>query len=387
MQQYLQLIKEIKERGTHKNAAREGMPGTTSLFGYQFRHNLSDGFPLLTTKKMFWKGIVVELLWFLRGDTNIKYLLDNNVHIWDKDSYNYYCNHFKTYEEQIMWKIPFDEFIKQVNGTCKNHLTPIIHGYKWGDCGYQYGKVWRNWHIVNFDIDPKNNKNSYHIYIDQITNLIKELKSNPESRRHILTSIDPTHQDDLALYWCHVLSQFNCRPLTELERKNLWSKKMGREFKSEYSITTSNNLESWNEYFDSVMKADYIPKYYLDCQMYQRSADVILGVPFNIASYALFTHILCKICNMIPGEMIYSYGDVHIYDNHLKAVEEQLKREPKSLPILKLSEYANSLLPDACEGIITFDDVIRSFSEIDFQIKDYNPHPKLENEAELNTGI
>lgn len=355
MQKYLNLLREIKEKGTHKNAARIGMPGTTSLFGYQFRHNLAEGFPLLTTKKMFWKGIVVELMWFLSGNTNIKYLLDHDVHIWDQDAYNYYCKHLKTIEQKLLWKIPFDEFIKQVQETSKSHLTPIISNYKFGDCGYQYGKIWRHWENTQFIPHE----------VDQISNLIEGLKSNPESRRHILTSIDPVHQDDLALYWCHALSQFNCRPLTN-EQRNKYSKR------SDY--LSPEVLDSLN-----------IPKYYLDCQMYQRSADVILGVPFNIASYALLTHIFCKICNMIPGEMIYTYGDVHIYDNHMEAVNEQLQREPRSLPILNISNIQgwNRNLDD----ILTTINNVSNYSESIFSIENYDPYPKLKNEAKLNTGV
>mgnify|MGYP001574818716 CR=1 FL=1 len=385
MKQYLQLLEDIKEKGCYKPAAREGMPGTQSLFGYQFRHNLQDGFPLLTTKKMYWKGIVVELLWFLRGDTNIKYLIDNGVNIWNQDAYNYYCKIAKVNDGECLniilqpvsnktsTRTPnkedidcysmflYEEFIEKIKSTLKEHL-PSYKNYKLGDCGYQYGRVWRNWnynhgpsvvlevasHLSQYDaITLKKqfynamssskaivvNSNDCEIKykqgnIDQIKVLIEGLKNNPESRRHIVTAIDPAHENDLALYWCHCLIQFNCRPLTNDQRLDL----MEQDTVEKYSDDM--------DYLDNLMEVNKVPKYYLDCQLYQRSADVVLGVPFNIASYALLTEILAKICNMIPGEFIHTFGDVHIYDNHKEAVEEQLKRTQTELPTLELnSDY------------------------------------------------
>lgn len=361
MEQYLRLLKEIKEKGVHKDAARANMPGTTSLFGYQFRHNLATGFPLLTTKKMFWKGIVVELLWFLKGDTNIKYLIDNGVNIWNQDAYNYYCKIYDKLNPKFQEKLLFNEFINFIeNPGVHNWLETDFfedNNYHLGDCGYQYGKVWRDWEF--FDIEEKNKFTAYnHSHIDQVSNLISGLKNNPEGRRHILTSIDPAHQDDLALYWCHALSQFNCRPLTIQERIKLLPEFDGRST-------------------ESLLKSNEYPKYYLDCQMYQRSGDVVLGVPFNIASYALLTHILCKICNMVPGEMIYTYGDVHIYEDHMKTVEEQLLREPKELPFINIdNSHLDMDLGD-----------IEEWDYKNFILIDYEPHPKLENEAKLNTGL
>lgn len=356
MKQYLEILKTIQEKGTYKPAAREGMPGTKSLFGYQFRHNLADGFPLLTTKKMFFKGVVVELLWFLRGDTNIKYLVDNGVNIWNEDAYQYYLKKIKSYSYSLADTLSFDRFIENIKTYDMNELKDIhtgIHGYTLGDCGYQYGKVWRDW---NSDQDG-----SYNSGIDQISNLINGLLKSPESRRHIVTAWDPVHDQELALTWCHAMFQFNCRPLNNSQKKH-------------YAIT--HDLDNGIAGYTDESK---IPKYYLDCQLYQRSADVVLGVPFNIASYALLTEIIAKMCNMIPGEFIHTFGDVHIYDNHKEAVEEQLKRTPSELPALRLS-WQFVVNPN-----VSNDFKFENITMDDFILFNYNPQSKIA--AELSTGL
>ncbi len=396
MKQYLELLKEIQEKGTNKPAARENMPGSLSYFGPQFRINLADGFPLLTTKKMYWKGVVVELLWFLRGDTNIKYLVDNGVNIWNEDAYNYYLKKVKehnsekkfTFESFVEWlkgdnlpvgwsgdnyKLGFDNFIDAVKNGKTIEQMESVHGgmvrsnnsYSIGDCGFQYGKVWRKWQgEVDFT-----HKDGYYKYemIDQIKNLINSLKNNPESRRHVVTAIDPAHDTDLALYWCHSMFQFNCRPLTiEQRKKFVWEQ-------DENTFTKENPHDD--------LDGMGIPKYYLDCKLYQRSADSILGVPFNIASYALLTEIFAKICNMIPGEFIHSFGDAHIYDNHKEAVIEQLSRTPTTLPKLKIKDEGNDW---AAISNLNFD-LISMLDFTDFELEGYSPQSKIE--AELSTGL
>lgn len=416
MKQYLELLKEIKEKGTYKPAAREGMPGTQSLFGYQFRHNLADGFPLLTTKEIFWKGVVVELLWFLKGDTNIKYLIDNGVNIWNEDAYNYYCKLAKSTEE------PNDLLFEDINEnrlrlhSLEEFKTLVAHQaesadfeYTYGDCGFQYGKVWREWNGEGFmEIDlgsTMGEKLGTPVLIDQIKNLIHSLKNTPESRRHIVTAIDPAHDQDLALYWCHAMFQFNCRPLTHRERcMRAVSLGFLTTDDSNQKVTVFPKRESWfivreedkedirnSVEWDEEVKNSYnkitlndlmndkwkIPKYYLDCQLYQRSADVVLGVPFNIASYALLTEILAKICNMIPGEFIHTFGDVHIYDNHKEAVEEQLKRTPTKLPKLKL-EIEDDFEFLILEGGLNYNYLMEA-------LIGYNPQSKIK--AKLSTGL
>lgn len=379
-QQYLKLLRNILDNGTVKPAARENMPGTRSLFGYQMRHSLKDGFPLLTTKRLSFKNIVVELLWFLKGDTNIKYLVDNRCNIWNEDAYNYYVKLINQMSRESgssipYTPIPFDDFIDWVK---KGQIEPtsqwlINKGYKYGDCGYQYGKVWREWNgSTEFEeiqgcgltakYDPE--------LIDQIKNLIEGLRNNPESRRHIVTAIDPAHQDDLALFWCHCLVQFNCRPLTSEDQKNWQLNNVG--------MRIPINKEEWS----------LIPKYYLDCQMYQRSADVFLGVPYNIASYALLTHILAKICNMIPGEFIHTFGDVHIYDNHIEQVEQQLSREPYPLPKLKIADdFIGGVLDQMWieQGTDSFFKPLSEHYEDIFSLENYNSYSAIK--AKLSTGL
>jgi len=356
MKQYLELLTAIKERGTYKPAAREGMPGTQSLFGYQFRHNLADGFPLLTTKKMFWKGVVIELLWFLQGDTNVKYLIDNGVNIWNEDAYNYFN---KKCKENNCAPFSYDIFIEKIkSGDFESTIS--IPNYKLGDCGFQYGKVWRRWEghkkIIRDDHPSGNYPSDSMLFVDQIMGLIYSLRNSPEGRRHIVTAWDPAHDKDLALTWCHALFQFNCRPLTH-DQQYEYCKKTG--------IYDGNTISG------------EVPKYYLDCQLYQRSADVFLGVPFNIASYALLTHVLAKICNMVPGEFIHTFGDVHIYDNHREQVEEQLTRTPQPLPQLYLNAVNWEYLGDS----LCFD----KLSLENFKLNNYNPLEAIK--AELSTGL
>ena len=376
MKQYLKLLQEIKEQGTYKPAARENMPGTQSLFGYQFKHNLSEGFPLLTTKKMYWKGVVVELLWFLRGDTNIKFLVDNGVNIWNEDSYQYYLKTHKKIINSLPTNDPFvllcskpisfEEFIDYMKNKDLNDLKTFeeFTNYSYGDCGYQYGKVWRDWQT---DTTVEHN-------VDQIKNVLKSLTNNPESRRHIVTAVDPAHDNNLALYWCHALFQFNCRPLTIIER-SYYAVDNSLMHKNEIMF----DVEGTGLALEEQLNNANIPKYYLDCQLYQRSADVVLGVPFNIASYALLVHVFSKICNMIPGQFIHTFGDVHIYDNHKNAVEEQLTRTPSKLPILKILDEGN----DWAHIRNTYD--FSSLDVTDFVIENYNPQSKIQ--AELSTGL
>lgn len=373
MKKYLNLLQSIKDNGTYKPAAREGMPGTQSLFGYQFRHNLADGFPILTTKKIFWKGVVVELLWFLRGDTNIKYLVDNGVNIWNEDAYNFYLKKSKEVGVNTEGPLSFEDFIQNIkDGKLKwGVLHAKDNSYSLGDCGYQYGKVWRAWdsepYVANFELEITSGK------IDQIKNLIYSLKNTPESRRHIVSAIDPAHDNKLALYWCHAMFQFNCRPLTVEDRWDLLQLKSEWLHKSQLGVA--------DEDLTVICNSNNIPKYYLDCQLYQRSADVVLGVPFNIASYALLTEILAKICNMVPGEFIHTFGDVHIYDNHKDAVEEQLKRTPTDLPKLVISDEGNDWA-----AISNLDlDLISMLDVSDFTLENYIPQSKIV--AELSTGL
>lgn len=258
MQQYLKLLDHILDNGTPKGD-RTGT-GTISTFGYQMRFDLSEGFPVLTTKKLHLRSIVHELLWFLQGDTNIKYLKDNGVRIWDE------------------WA---DEN---------------------GDLGPVYGYQWRSW--------PNPDGTS----VDQITNVLNSIKNNPNSRRHMVSAWNPSFVDDMALPPCHTMFQF------------------------------------------------YVADGKLSCQLYQRSADTFLGVPFNIASYALLTLMMAQVCDLEPGDFVHTFGDVHLYNDHLDQARLQLTRTPGKLPTMKINPEVKDLF---------------GFKYEDFELIDYEPQPHI----------
>lgn len=403
MRQYHFLLNAIREKGSYKEAARAGMPGSLSLFGHQSRYDLQDGFPLMTTKKMFWRGIVEELLWFLRGDTNIKYLDEHKVtKMWHEDAYSFYLTNFKNRTiygsaEQVAIetaKLPysFEEFCKTINETERKDLPQFMvsdHGgnntvgktYTLGDCGFQYGKVWRAWHTGATQLLSHNGNHQTWgaIVVDQIASVIKSIKAGPFGRRHLVTAIDPAHDKELALYWCHALFQFNCRKMTTEERYAIYAK-IPRDQKASLS---SDKFGGSDEETNQDLDSQNIPRYYLDCQLYQRSCDVLLGVPFNIASYALLTHVIAKVVGMQPGEFIHTYGDVHIYDNHKEAIEEQLGRDytKYKLPTVQLigDEWYSERVQDKFDfSGLTVDN---------FKLVGYESYPVLESDTTLSTGI
>ena len=258
MQQYHDLMKRILSEGV-KKTDRTGT-GTISIFGHQMRFNLADGFPVVTTKKLHLRSIIIELLWFLRGESNIKWLKENGVSIWDE------------------W-------------ANEN-----------GDLGPVYGYQWRHWP------DGKGGE------IDQIKNLIHQIKTKPDSRRHLVSAWNVANVDEMALPPCHTLFQF------------------------------------------------YVADGKLSCQLYQRSADVFLGVPFNIASYALFTMMVAQVCDLEPGDFVHTFGDAHLYLNHLEQTELQLSRECRPLPTMKINPAVKDIF---------------SFSYEDFELQNYDPHPHI----------
>lgn len=264
MKQYLDLLQHVLDNGTDKSD-RTGT-GTRSVFGYQMRFNLADGFPVLTTKKLHLKSIIHELLWFLAGDTNIRYLKENGVRIWDE------------------WA---DEN---------------------GDLGRVYGAQWRSWRGANGET------------VDQIANVVRQIRQTPDSRRLIVSAWNPAEVDDMALPPCHALFQF------------------------------------------------YVANGKLSCQLYQRSADIFLGVPFNIASYALLTMMMAQVCGLQAGEFVHTLGDAHLYQNHLEQARLQLAREPRALPKMHVN-------PDVRD--------IFAFKFDDFTLSDYDPHPHIKAEVSV----
>ena len=292
MKQYLDFLKHILENGAPKDDRTN--TGTFSTFGYQMRFDLSEGFPLLTTKRVHLKSIIHELLWFIKGDTNIKYLVDNDVRIWNEWPYEKFKNSPEYNNETL------EEFVLKIR--CDQSFAD-----KYGDLGPVYGHQWRHF-------DGPND-----VFRDQLGWVINEIKTNPNSRRLIVSSWNPTLIDQMALPPCHTLFQF------------------------------------------------YVRDNKLSCQLYQRSADAFLGVPFNIASYALLTMMVAQICGLEPGDFVHTIGDAHIYSNHIEQVNKQLSRVPRSLPkmIIHNKEAKN----------------IVDFKFEDFELVDYNPYKGIKAEV------
>jgi thymidylate synthase len=313
---YQALLQDILDNGVEKSD-RTGT-GTISVFGRQIRHKMSDGFPLLTTKKMAWKSIVTELLWFLRGDTNIKFLLDYNCHIWDGDAYKQYNNVVKLDTWNVFPDYSKEQFINRIK-------TDDQFAKVWGDLGPIYGKQWRQWQGW---MDMNGNEKGS-LWYDQILRLVHDLKTNPDSRRLMVSAWNVAELDQMTLPPCHY--GFQCYV---------------REGK------------------------------YLSLMWNQRSVDTFLGLPFNIASYALLLEILAKEVNMIPDELIGNLGDVHLYSNHINQAKAQILRKPFSLPKINITErnwYQHELVKERL-GPKTFSDKILSYRPDCFELIGYESH-------------
>jgi thymidylate synthase len=332
---YLKLLHDILNNGIEKQD-RTGT-GTISVFGRQIRHDMSLGFPLLTTKKMPFKTIVTELLWFLRGDTNIKFLVDNNCHIWDGDAYKNYVKHWEPNIEYIDNKpiLTQEEFINKIK-------TDDEFAKKWGELGPIYGRQWRNWNAI-FDGG-----------VDQIQNLIRDLKTNPDSRRLMVNAWNVGELNQMILPPCHYGFQVYTRELRYGEKLAYVIKHIDPNI----TDTELAQLES------------SIPKRAISLMWNQRSVDTPLGLPFNIASYALLLEMLARETNMVADELIGNLGDCHIYSNQVDGVREQLTRQPMALSKLVINdEFWN---PDA-----NLFDQIAHIQPSDFYIEHYESHPKI----------
>lgn len=308
--QYLDLLKEALEDGIRKIDRGTGIV-LYSLFGRQTRYDLSEGFPLLTTKKVYWKGVLHELYWFMSGQTNIKYLVDENVHIWDDYPYKIYKT--KSQKSKVKSLLTKEEFIEKIRANG-------VFAQKWGNLPRIYGEMWRSW--------PTRKKGRT---IDQLKWALQELKDDPDAKNLIVNSWNPeylytmaTNEDASRFPICHNM----------------------------YQISNRNGK--------------------LSLQLYQRSADLFLGVPFNIASYALLTIVLAKIAGLKPGEFIHTFGDVHIYENHILQVKEQLKRKPKPFPKVKIDPSVKSI-DDFKPELVT--------------LENYDPYPMLKAELTVAGGL
>ena len=340
--QYLDLLQDILDNGTYKKT-RAGY--VKSVFGRMLKFNLKEGFPILTTKKVFTKGIIHELLFFLKGDTNIKYLVDNNVHIWDDDAYRHYldiCN--------VENPMPKEEFINAVKeektfAFKDKENEHMLHYYKAGDLGKVYGHQWRN----------QGEK-----HIDQIKNIIEMLKTNPDDRRMICMAWNANDFDEMALPPCHYGFQVYTRELTPTERLEwLWEHSNGQY--DEWKSPTKSSLDDLG-----------VPTRELSLMWQQRSVDTFLGLGFNITSYSLLLCMLAQCVNMAVGEVTCSLGDCHIYEAHFDAVKEQLIRDPfkYKLPKLVLNKEVNDI------DKFTFDDI---------KIEEYESYPTIK--APLCVGL
>ena len=351
--QYLQLLQDILDNGVEKKD-RTGT-GTISVFGRQIRHKMSDGFPLLTTKKMAWKTMVTELLWFLRGDTNIKYLVDNNCHIWDGDAYKNYCKHFmdeyleknelgESYRNSLK-PYPIEEFINKIK-------TDDEFAKQWGDLGPIYGKQWRSWKKEDkLEWGYKVGENT----IDQIQNLINDLKTNPDSRRLMVNAWNLGELDQMVLPPCHYGFQVYTRELSEKERMNTLVQNEQRLIYEE--VQSFKNVR--NKKIKDCLDERNVPTRAISLMWNQRSCDFPLGIPMNISSYALLLMMIADEVNMVPDELIGNFGDCHIYLNQIDGVKEQITREPYPLPTVHVRDGI------FCSSV---NDVI---------LKNYQSHPKI----------
>ena len=332
--EYQMLLEYILGNGVEKED-RTGT-GTISTFGWQIRHNMQDGFPLLTTKKMAFKTMVTELLWFLKGDTNIKYLVDNGCNIWNGDAY-------KKYKEAIAEVGLFDNLMNQEEFINKIK-TDDKFAKKWGELGPIYGKQWRRWSHETGEI------------IDQIHNLINDLKTNPDSRRLMVNAWNVGELHKMTLPPCHYGFQVYTRELSFDERYKLY---MGKD--AEYNGNAYGKIST----LDILDEAD-VPTRAISLMWNQRSVDTFLGLPFNIASYGLLLEIIAKEVNMIPGELIGNLGDVHLYKNHIEQAKEQLTREPMKLTKILFKDHLKD-----------FDNIIDILRVKDFILDNYQSHPAI----------
>jgi thymidylate synthase len=376
--QYTDLLQDILDNGYQKGD-RTGT-GTISTFGRQIRHKMSEGFPLITTKKMYWNGIVTELIWFLRGDTNIKFLVDNDCHIWDGDAYKNFIKNpdYKSKNAadllgsqagQLLICPTQEDFINKIK-------TDDEFAKQWGELGPIYGAQWRNWvRGVDYDVDYENGINDE---IDQIANLIQDLKTNPDSRRLMVNAWNVGELDSMVLPPCHYGFQVYTRELSleeryELVRVNGLCPKYSFEIEDGKPIPNKLSESEWYDKFN-------VPTRAISLMWNQRSVDVPLGLPFNIASYGLLLEIIGKMVNMVPDELIGNLGDTHIYLNQIDGIKEQLTRQPYSLPKLNMNtEFWPTESGECGVGVLSTDvnAIINNIEITDFQIDNYQYHPSI----------
>lgn len=339
--QYLKLLYKVLSKGETKHT-RAGE--TLSLFNESLEFDLRLGLPILTTKKVYAKGCIHELLWFLKGGTNIKYLIDNNTHIWDDDAYRFYLENAK-HQKGILSKEKFLEAVKEEKiFAFKTEKEGILSYYKAGDLGPVYGKQWTNWNGVN-----------------QIDELIDKLKNNPDDRRLMISAWNVGELKDMALPPCHYLSQWYTNDIPHDERVELLEEKLNTSYRILPNSITEERLDEEN-----------IPKKYLSCMWQQRSVDVCLGLPYDILSYSLLLSMIAQVCNMVPYRLIANLGDTHVYKNQIESAYKQLERNPfkYASPILTLNKDITN---------------IYDFKYEDINIEKYDSYPTIK--YQLSVGL
>ena len=371
---YQGLLEDILQWGVEKKD-RTGT-GTISVFGRQIRHKMSEGFPLLTTKKMHWNSVVTELLWFLRGETNIKFLLDYDCHIWDGDAYKRYVTHWGNPIDPINYELygpnttmncfhedkrlyTKEEFVKQIK-------TDETFAKQWGELGPIYGKQWRKWkYQENEWYDGHTHYPEISTSIDQISNLVQQLKTNPDSRRLMVSAWNVAELGQMVLPPCHYGFQVYTRELSESERFNWYGNKIDSHMHHDHIVQEMNQ--------------ENVPTRAISLMWNQRSVDTFLGLPFNIASYGLLLEIIAKEVNMVPDELIGNLGDVHLYSNHIEQAKEQIGRTPYELPTVKITErnwYMHEKVKEHL-GEKTLDEKLKSYRPDCFELIGYESHPKI----------
>ena len=373
---YQELLQDILDNGVEKKD-RTGT-GTISVFGRQIRHKMSEGFPLLTTKKMAWKTMVAELLWFLRGDTNIKFLLDYDCHIWDGDAYKNYTKYASSVVEGYMngdivgtqphieklFSNPDDLTILTKEEFIRLIKTDSEFADKWGELGPIYGKQWRKWELPNYSVEHVEYGLDNNLYVDQIQNLINDLKTNPDSRRLMVSAWNVGELNQMVLPPCHYGFQVYTRELSLEERWKL-------------ANLTPNMTEF--DYCNKLCDENNVPKRAISLMWNQRSVDTFLGLPFNIASYGLLLSIIAKEVNMIPDELVGNLGDVHLYSNHTEQAKEQISREPFDLPKINITErnwYQHESVKEKM-GEKGFIEKIMTYRPDCFELINYQSHPTI----------
>ena len=360
MQQYKDLLKYIIESPDSESVnTRSGE--TIKVFGYQNRYDLRDGFPILTTKKVHFKSIFYELIWFISGRTDLRYLLSNNVRIWNDDAHRVYkekaskledLDHSHHIVDSVTGKLrllEMDEFIDRIK-------TDSDFNNLYGNMGPIYGKQWRSF-------------GDSMIQFDQLKNAIETIKKDPMNRRIIVSAWNPNDISKMVLPPCHLLFQFGCSTIPFEKRMNMVTSENATPHIVRYCETLS---DSDKEIVETILESENIPRYYLDVQLYQRSADSFLGVPFNITSYALLLEIVGKLTNTIPRHFVHTFGDLHIYKSHLNQVDELMKREPKKLPSLKFNKDFNSI------------EEVANLVYSDVTLENYEFHPPIK--ADVSVG-